>query len=128
MRVVLLLFLTRFIHDLPYSMLAAIIMVPGFNLLDFGAFRRLFHISRDDAAVAAVTFIVTLSLTPRLHFSVSAGLGLTRVTFLYRRAHPRIIEVASHVDGTLQGFHLSNGPNFRSHHCELARRSIPAAN
>ena len=75
MRVVLLLFLTRFIHDLPYSVLAAIIMVPGFNLLDFGAFRRLFHISRDDAAVAAVTFIVTLSLTPRLHFSVSAGLA-----------------------------------------------------
>jgi len=97
-----LLFLTGFIHDLPYSVLAAMIMVPVFNLLDFGAFRRLFHISRDDAAVAAVTFIVTLSFSPRLHFGVFAGLGLTMVTFLYRRAHPRIIEVALHPDGTLR--------------------------
>ncbi|MFL6715463.1 MAG: SulP family inorganic anion transporter [Burkholderiaceae bacterium] len=97
-----LLFLTGFIHDLPYSVLAAMIMVPVFNLLDFGAFRRLFHISRDDAAVAAVTFIVTLSFSPRLHFGVFAGLGLTMVTFLYRRAHPRIIEVALHADGTLR--------------------------
>jgi SulP family sulfate permease len=97
-----LLFLTGFIHDLPYSVLAAMIIVPVFNLLDFGAFRRLFHISRDDAAVAAVTFIVTLSFSPRLHFGVFAGLGLTMVTFLYRRAHPRIIEVALHADGTLR--------------------------
>ncbi len=97
-----LLFLTGFIHDLPYSVLAAMIMVPVFNLLDFAAFRRLLHISRDDAAVAAVTFIVTLLFSPRLHFGVFAGLGLTMVTFLYRRAHPRIIEVALHGDGTLR--------------------------
>ena len=97
-----LLFLTGFIRDLPYSVLAAMIMVPVFNLLDFAAFRRLLHISRDDAAVAAVTFIVTLLFSPRLHFGVFAGLGLTMVTFLYRRAHPRIIEVALHGDGTLR--------------------------
>lgn len=97
-----LLFLTGFIHDLPYSVLAAMIMVPVFNLLDFGAFRRLFCISRDDAAVAVVTFVVTLSFSPRLHFGVFAGLGLTMVSFLYRRAHPRIIEVALHPDGTLR--------------------------
>lgn len=97
-----LLFLTGFIRDLPYSVLAAMIMVPVFNLLDFSAFRRLLHISRDDAAVAAVTFIVTLSFSPRLHFGVFAGLGLTMVSFLYRRAHPRIIEVALHGDGTLR--------------------------
>jgi SulP family sulfate permease len=97
-----LLFLTEFIRDLPYSVLAAMIIVPVFNLLDYGAFRRLFRISRDDAAVAVVTFIVTLSFSPRLHFGVFAGLGLTMVSFLYRRAHPRIIEVALHQDGTLR--------------------------
>jgi SulP family sulfate permease len=97
-----LLFLTSFIRDLPYAVLAAMIMVPVFNLLDYPAFRRLFRISRDDAAIAIVTFVVTLLFSPRLHFGVFAGIGLTMVFFLYRRAHPRIIEVSMHGDGTLR--------------------------
>jgi SulP family sulfate permease len=97
-----LLFLTDFIGYLPHSVLAAMIMVPVFNLLDIHAFRRLFRISRDDGMVAVVTFIVTLSFSPRLHFGVFAGVGLTMVSFLYRRTHPRIVEVGLHEDGTLR--------------------------
>jgi SulP family sulfate permease len=41
-----LLFLTDFLYYLPRSVLAAIIMVPVFALLDFRAFRRLFHLAR----------------------------------------------------------------------------------
>ncbi len=95
-------FLTSFIAELPYAVLAAMIMLPVFNLIDVQIFRRLFRISRDDAAVAAVTFIVTLTFAPRLHFGVFAGMGLTMVSFLYRRTHPRIIEVGQHPDGTLR--------------------------
>lgn len=104
-----LLFLMDFVYYLPQSVLAAMIMVPVFNLLDPGAFRRLFRISRDDALVAVVTFIVTLSFAPKLHFGVFAGMGLTMVSFLYRRTHPRIVEVSQHADGTLRDsarFHL----------------------
>jgi SulP family sulfate permease len=97
-----LLFLTDFIGYLPYSVLAAMIMVPVSNLLDLKAFRRLFRISRDDGVVAVVTFVVTLSFSPRLHFGVFAGVGLTMVSFLYRRTHPRIVEVGQHDDGTLR--------------------------
>jgi sulfate permease, SulP family len=97
-----LLFFTGFVADLPYAVLASMIMLPVLGLLDFSAFRRLFHISRDDAAVAAVTFIVTLAFAPRLHIGVFAGVGLTMVSFLYRRTHPRIIEVSQHADGTLR--------------------------
>lgn len=97
-----LLFLTGFIGDLPYAVLAAMIMIPVFNLLDLGAFKRLLKISRDDAAVAAVTFVVTLSFSPRLHIGVFAGVGLTMVSFLYRRANPRVVEVGRHADGTLR--------------------------
>ena len=97
-----LLFLTDFIADLPYSVLAAMIMLPVFNLLDLGAFKRLMRISRDDTAVALVTFIVTLSFAPRLHLGVFAGVGLTMASFLYRRTHPRIVEVSQHNDGTLR--------------------------
>jgi SulP family sulfate permease len=97
-----LLFLTDLIYYLPRSVLAAMIMMPVFNLLDFRAFRRLFSISRDDGTVAIVTFFVTLFSMPHLHWGVFTGIGLTMVSFLYRRSHPRIIEVAQHQDGTLR--------------------------
>lgn len=105
-----LLFMTHLIYYLPYSVLAAMIMIPVLNLLDLAAFRRLFHISRDDALVAVVTFLVTLSFTPKLHFGVFAGVGLTMVSFLYRRSNPRIIEVGQHSDGTLRDRRRFNLP------------------
>jgi sulfate permease, SulP family len=95
-------FLLPLIAFLPYSVLAAMIMVPVFNLLDVRAFGRLFRISRDDGMVALVTLVVTLASSPRLHYGVIAGVGLTMVSFLYRRTHPRIVEVALHGDGTLR--------------------------
>jgi SulP family sulfate permease len=97
-----LLFLTDLIYYLPRSVLAAMIMLPVFSLLDAGAFRRLYRISRDDGMIAFVTFAVTLFSMPRLHWGVFAGIGLTMVSFLYRRSHPRIVEVARHGDGTLR--------------------------
>jgi SulP family sulfate permease len=97
-----LLFLTDLIYYLPRSVLAAMIMVPVFGLLDFSAFRRLFTISRDDGMIAVVTFAVTLFSMPHLHWGVFAGIGLTMVSFLYRRSHPRIVEVSLHQDGTLR--------------------------
>lgn len=95
-------FLTTPIAYLPYSVLAAMIMVPVFKLLDFAAFPRLFRISRDDGVVAAVTFAVTLWSTPSLHYGVFAGVAITMVSFLYRHTHPRVVEVGVHGDGTLR--------------------------
>ena len=42
------------------------------------------------------------AFAPRLHFGVFAGIALTMVSFLYRRTHPRIMEVGEHPDGTLR--------------------------
>ncbi len=97
-----LLFLTDVIYFLPRSVLAAMVMVPIFALLDFSAFRRLFALSRDDGVVAAVTFLVTLFSLPRLYWGIFAGVGLAMASYLYRRMQPRIIEVGQHHDGTLR--------------------------
>jgi SulP family sulfate permease len=97
-----LLFLTDVLSYLPYSVLAALIIVPVLNLLDPAAFKRLFVIAKGDGWVALVTFIATLTFMPRLHMGVFAGVGLTMVIFLYRRTHPRVIEVAEHADGTMR--------------------------
>jgi SulP family sulfate permease len=97
-----LLFLTDFIYYLPRSVLAAMVIVPVLGLMDFAALRRLFAVSRDDGAVAAITFAATLLSMPRVHWGVFTGITLTMVSFLYRRTHPRIIEIAQHDDGTLR--------------------------
>ncbi|HEY8607124.1 MAG TPA: SulP family inorganic anion transporter [Noviherbaspirillum sp.] len=97
-----LLFLTDLIRHLPRAVLAAMIMMPVFSLLDFRAVRRIFKVSRLDGVIAVVTFAVTLSSIPRLHWGVVAGVGLTMGAFLYRRTAPRIIEVSLHGDGTLR--------------------------
>jgi len=97
-----LLFLTDYLYYLPRSVLAAMIIVPVFALLDFRALRRLLSISGDDGVIAIVTFAVTILSTPRLYWGIAAGVGLTMVAFLYRRTHPRIIEVSRHEDRTLR--------------------------
>lgn len=97
-----LLFLTDLLSFLPRSVLAAMIIVPVFALVNVAGMRKLFSISRDDAMIAAVTFLATLLATPHLHWGIFAGVSLTMVAFLYRRAHPRIIEVGEHEDGTLR--------------------------
>lgn len=97
-----LLFLTGLIHHLPRPVLAAMVIVPVFSLLNFPAFRRLYRLSRTDGAIAVVTFAVTILSMPRLHWGVVAGVGLTMASYLYRRSDPRIIEVSLHEDGTLR--------------------------
>jgi SulP family sulfate permease len=97
-----LIFLADLLYYLPRSVLAALIIVPVFGLFDFSAFKRLFVISRDDAAIAIVTFVVTIVAMPRLHWGVVAGITLTMVSYLYRHMQPRIIEVSEHGDGTLR--------------------------
>lgn len=97
-----LLLLTGWVAFLPRPVLAAMIIVPVFGLIDIGAMRRLFTISRGDGVIALVTFCTTLFSTPRLHWGVFAGIGLTMVTFLYHYTRPRIIAVALHPDGTLR--------------------------
>ncbi len=99
---VCLLFFTDLLYYVPRSVLAALIIMPVFSLFDFGAFKRLFTISRHDGAIAIVTFIVTIAAMPRLHWGVMVGIVLTMVSYLYRHMQPRIIEVSEHADGTLR--------------------------
>lgn len=97
-----LLFLTDYLYPLPRSVLAAIIIVPVFSLINFSAIRRLFTISRNDGTIAVVTFVVTLMSLPHLYWGVAAGVSLSAATLLYRRTQPRVIEVGQHADGSLR--------------------------
>lgn len=105
-----LLFLTDLLAFLPYSVLAATIIVPVLTLIKPRTFYYFFKISFDDGLAALVTFAVTLLFSPNLHFGVFAGIGLTMTSYIYRRIHPRIIEVGKHTDGTLRDIRRFNLP------------------
>lgn len=98
---VCLLWFTDYLYHLPQAVLAAIIIVPVVGLLNAGAFRRLWRVSRADGAVAMTTFAVTLLSAPNLHWGVFAGFALSLLCFLCRQVRPRIVELGLHESGAL---------------------------
>ena len=105
-----LLFFTDSLHHLPKAVLAAIIVVPVFGLIRPRAFVRLGRASLDDGVVAVATFVATLISVPYLHWGVLTGFLLAILLFLYRRAHPRLIELGLHSAGTLRDRALHGVP------------------
>jgi SulP family sulfate permease len=97
-----LLFLTRYLHDLPHAVLAAIIVVPVLSLLDLSAIRRLFLVSRSSGMIAVITFVTTLLSMPRLYWGVVIGVCINLACFIAARMQPRVIEVGLHSDGSLR--------------------------
>lgn len=100
---------TACLYHLPRAVLAAIIIVPVLGLVNWRVFGRLWRTSRDDGAIALLTFAVTLAAVPYLHWGVAGGFAASLLCYLLRRARPRIVEVGVHADGSLRDravFHL----------------------
>ncbi|MEY4758014.1 MAG: hypothetical protein RJA34_2912 [Pseudomonadota bacterium] len=110
-----LLMFTPVVRHVPQSVLAAIVLVAVLGLIKPREFVRLWHISRVEAAIAGVTFAITLVSAPRLYWGVLAGVLMALSHFLYQRLHPRIIEVGLHADGSLRDRHLWHLPPLAPH-------------
>ena len=105
-----LLFFTPLLYHLPKPVLAAIIMLAVFNLLNFQTFRRAWRASRDDGIAAIVTFATTLLFAPNIQDGILSGIIVSLCLHLYRRMRPRVPVVSLHEDGTLRDaerFHLA---------------------
>ncbi len=107
---VALLWLTPALHHVPQSVLAAVVVTAITGLIKPALLPQLWRISRAEALMGALTFIVTLAAAPNLYWGVLAGLVVNLSHFLYQRLHPRIIEVGLHPDGSLRDRHLWNLP------------------
>lgn len=94
------------LHHVPLAVLAAIVVLPIWGLLQPRSFTRLWRLSRVEAVIAGSTFVITLLAAPRLYWGVLAGVVMALSHFLYLRLHPRIIEVGLHPDGSLRDRHL----------------------
>ena len=95
--VLTLLFLTELFYFLPVPVLAAIIMVAGFGLIDLGELRELFEARRRDGYIALFTAICTLVIG--IQEGILLGIGASVVMVLYRISRPNVAELG-HVPGT----------------------------
>jgi len=93
-----LLFLTPALYHLPQAVLAAIIFVAVFGLINFGAMKHAWQAHRHDGACAFVTFAATLAFAPHPDLGILVGGGLAILMFLYRTMSPRVT-VRFHASG-----------------------------
>lgn len=92
-----LLFLTPLFYYLPKSVLAAIIMVAVYGLIDFKYPKELWSYKKDDLLMLITTFVVTLSIG--IKEGILVGVLLSLVLLIYRSARPHIAQ-CEQIEGT----------------------------
>lgn len=97
-----LLFLTPLLYHLPQAVLAAVIMLAVFSLVQFQGIHQAWKVQRHDGVAGAFTFAAVLALAPHLDLAILVGAGLSVLLFLYRSMRPRIALLGRHADGTLR--------------------------
>jgi len=97
-----LLFLTPLLYHLPKAVLAAVIMMAVFGLINFKAIKHAWQVSKHDGIAAIVTFVATLGFAPHLERGILIGAGLAIVLYLYRTMKPRVAILGRYKDGTLR--------------------------
>lgn len=95
--IITLLFLTPLFYFLPKAVLASIIMVAVFKLIDWREAKRLWTFDRSDFWMLAVTFIATLGLGIQL--GIAAGVVLSIAVHVYRSMRPHMA-VLGRIEGT----------------------------
>ncbi len=100
--VITLLFLTPLLYHLPQAVLAAVIMMAVFGLINFSAVKHAWHTNKHDGIASVATFGCTLGLAPHLEEGILIGAGLAVGLFLYRSMKPRVAILGSYPDGTLR--------------------------
>lgn len=93
-----LLFFTPLFHDLPKAVLASIIMVAVFGLIDFKYPRQLWNTSKDELALLFITFAVTAFIG--ITTGIGVGVVLALLLMVYRSTKPHIA-----VLGEIAGFY-----------------------
>ncbi|RYF08530.1 MAG: SulP family inorganic anion transporter [Comamonadaceae bacterium] len=109
-----LLWLTPALYHVPQSVLAAVVVTAVTGLIKPSSMFKLWRISRVEALIGGITFLLTLATAPRMYWGVLVGLVMNLSHFLYQRLHPRIIEVGIHPDGSLRDRHLWQLPPLAS--------------
>ena len=92
-----LLFLTPLFYYLPKAILASVIMVAVFGLIDIQEARHLWHANRSDFWMLIATFVATLSLG--IEQGIGLGVVLSLSMIIFRTTRPHIAQLGQ-VPGT----------------------------
>ena len=102
-----LLFLTPLLYHLPKAVLAAVIMMAVFGLINFGAVKHAWRANIHDGIASIVTFVCTLGFAPHLDKGILIGAGLALGLYLYRTMKPRVAMLGRYPDGTLRDLQVN---------------------
>lgn len=91
MVIITLLFLTPLFYHLPKAVLAAIIIVAVFGLINFKEAAFLWRVNNLDFWLMLSTFIATLLLG--IEYGITVGVGLSLVVLIYRTSKPYVTEL-----------------------------------
>jgi MFS superfamily sulfate permease-like transporter len=111
-----LLFLTPLLYHLPQAVLALIVMMAVFGLINVRSLVRAWQIERQEAIVGVITFLATLAMAPQLANGILLGAGLAILLFLLRTMKPRTDILGLDAEGRLAGISMNDiaplGRNF----------------
>ncbi|MBD3402732.1 STAS domain-containing protein [candidate division GN15 bacterium] len=97
---VTLILFTPLLYHLPQSVLAAVIMMAVFGLLNVRGFTRAYRAQRYDGIIGIITFVATLLFAPHLDRGIFIGVALSLSLLLLRNIKPDIAMLSMHTDGT----------------------------
>ena len=100
--VIVLLFFTPLLYNLPQAVLAAIIMMAVIGLLNTEGFIHAWKAQRFDGFTGVVAFVATLAFAPHLEWGIALGVVLSLGAYLYRTMKPPVPELSLHPDGSLR--------------------------
>lgn len=103
-----LLWLTPLLYHLPQATLAAVIIMAVVNLVKIEPIRHAWIVERQDAAVAIITFALTIIWAPHLDKGIAVGVILSLMLFLYRSMAPRVAVLSRDPDGSLRDADVRN--------------------
>ena len=105
-----LLFFTPLLHHLPKPVLAAIIMMAVFSLINIEVIKESWVANKQDGIAAVVTFFATLAFAPNIQNGIVTGILLSLGLFLFRTMRPKVIMLGVDENGILHSAKRYNLP------------------
>ncbi len=102
MVVIVLLFFTPLLYNLPQAVLAAVIMLAVVGLINVSGFVHAWKAQWYDGAISIITFVATLAFAPHLDKGIMIGVVLSLMVFLYKSMRPRVAKLSMHADCSLR--------------------------
>jgi SulP family sulfate permease len=110
---VALLFFTPLLRHLPLPVLAAIIVMALWNLVNVRALRHAWQASADDALAALLTFAATIAFAPQIQNGIFTGILASLALFVYRRMWPRVAVLGPGAEALARELPESVAPQLR---------------